>query len=88
MFSVIILTYYTWPPNDGDLGVTFLSIPSIDLCVRALSHFGTVTDHGDDTYSIAAGDTIRGFVGGPWADYMGCEEYTYVGVTDMYISID
>ena len=79
----------TWTLNDGDLGVQLFDIPNIDLCVRALSHFGTVTE-GDDygLYYIDAGDTIRGFVGGGWVENMGCEWDTYLDYTDMYIRID
>ena len=73
--------------HNRDLAAVFLNIPNIDLCIRALSHLGTVTDDGYDTYSIAKGDTIRGFVGGFYWD-MGCESYPFLGVTDMYIRID
>ena len=70
-----------------NLIVTLSDIPNIDLCTKALSHLGTVTDDGHGLYYIAAGDTIRGFVGG-WVEDMGCEWETYLDVTNMYITID
>ncbi len=80
------IIFYTWDPNDRDLGVLFTEIPTIDLCVSALKHFGEVIDHYDDSYSIAPENTIPGFVGGNW-ESMGCEKY-WTGDVDMYIRID
>ena len=77
-----------------NLSLQYTRVPTMELCMQILSHFGEVVvyydaDNAVDYVEMPKGNTIRGFVGSPYSDITGCDYGYGLGYDNtLFITID